>query len=550
MAEIVRSGRWVAERAGTAHCGRVAGAGAILAVCGLLGVGAAGVHGQGQPSAGEPTERSGPVVAGRGAARAMPVRIDHITVLHAMFGAAASQPFPPSATDSCSQSSSHSDFAHYHDPTGQTVVAQGGFVEGEWTAQSYQIPASNFPLKITTIETLFATFESSVQTTTHWTVGVWEGTPQTGTLVATYSSDGLILQPLVLPPGNAGGVIIFGVDPGAPEQIIVQNNGSNTFSVGFRVDQHHSQTSHGCTAAPPSCCNAFPATDISGLASPGGNWLYGLNCGSFGCPPNGGWAAFSSLDPFFCRPSGDWILRANWEPLNCTPATGACCLAGGACEVLEAAACSSQSGAYQGDNTACLPSPCPQPTGACCFSNNNCLSLTESDCGMAGGSWLGGGTTCSNGQCPKGACCLPDGQCVGDVTSVACTGQGGTFRGVGTDCATPCPQPSGACCLQSGGCLVLTSADCGQIPDAMWAGAFTQCSAAQCCYANCDGSTTSPILNVEDFVCFVERFSQGLALSHEQQVTHYANCDRSTTAPALNVEDFTCFVQQYAAGCP
>ncbi len=30
----------------------------------------------------------------------------------------------------------------------------------------------------------------------------------------------------------------------------------------------------------------------------------------------------------------------------------------------------------------------------------------------------------------------------------------------------------------------------------------------------------------------------------------YANCDNSTTAPVLNVADFTCFLQAFAAGCP
>jgi hypothetical protein len=61
------------------------------------------------------------------------------------------------------------------------------------------------------------------------------------------------------------------------------------------------------------------------------------------------------------------------------------------------------------------------------------------------------------------------------------------------------------------------------------------------CYANCDGSTTLPILNVQDFTCFLQRYAAG---------DTYANCDQSTTAPVLNVQDFTCFLQQYAAGCP
>jgi hypothetical protein len=70
------------------------------------------------------------------------------------------------------------------------------------------------------------------------------------------------------------------------------------------------------------------------------------------------------------------------------------------------------------------------------------------------------------------------------------------------------------------------------------------------CYANCDHSTTPPVLNVEDFVCFINEFANGLALSSAQQIVHYANCDNSTTDPVLNVEDFICFIDQFAQGCP
>jgi hypothetical protein len=61
------------------------------------------------------------------------------------------------------------------------------------------------------------------------------------------------------------------------------------------------------------------------------------------------------------------------------------------------------------------------------------------------------------------------------------------------------------------------------------------------CYANCDGSTAAPVLNVADFTCFLQRYAAGES---------YANCDGSTTPPTLNVADFTCFLQRYAAGCP
>jgi hypothetical protein len=60
------------------------------------------------------------------------------------------------------------------------------------------------------------------------------------------------------------------------------------------------------------------------------------------------------------------------------------------------------------------------------------------------------------------------------------------------------------------------------------------------CYANCDGSTTEPILNVADFTCFLTKFAGG---------DPYANCDGSTTEPILNVADFTCFLTKFAAGC-
>jgi sugar lactone lactonase YvrE len=61
------------------------------------------------------------------------------------------------------------------------------------------------------------------------------------------------------------------------------------------------------------------------------------------------------------------------------------------------------------------------------------------------------------------------------------------------------------------------------------------------CYPNCDGSTAPPVLNVLDFVCFLNRFAAG---------DTWANCDGSTTAPVLNVLDFVCFTNRFAFGCP
>jgi hypothetical protein len=62
------------------------------------------------------------------------------------------------------------------------------------------------------------------------------------------------------------------------------------------------------------------------------------------------------------------------------------------------------------------------------------------------------------------------------------------------------------------------------------------------CYGNCDSGGPPPLLNVNDFACFLNRFAFG---------DSYANCDFSSTPPVLNVNDFICFLNTWvsAAGC-
>jgi hypothetical protein len=61
------------------------------------------------------------------------------------------------------------------------------------------------------------------------------------------------------------------------------------------------------------------------------------------------------------------------------------------------------------------------------------------------------------------------------------------------------------------------------------------------CYANCDSSSSDPVLSANDFVCFLTRFVSG---------DPYANCDGSLGQPALTAGDFHCFINAYTAGCP
>lgn len=60
------------------------------------------------------------------------------------------------------------------------------------------------------------------------------------------------------------------------------------------------------------------------------------------------------------------------------------------------------------------------------------------------------------------------------------------------------------------------------------------------CQANCDGTSQAPILNANDFLCFIGEFASGNC---------YANCDGSTVAPVLTANDFQCYLNAFVVGC-
>lgn len=70
------------------------------------------------------------------------------------------------------------------------------------------------------------------------------------------------------------------------------------------------------------------------------------------------------------------------------------------------------------------------------------------------------------------------------------------------------------------------------------------------CFANCDESTTEPLLSALDFTCFLDRYRATLAIPPFFQVQEYANCDGSTVDPVLNALDFTCFLARFRTSCP
>jgi hypothetical protein len=115
---------------------------------------------------------------------------------------------------------------------------------------------------------------------------------------------------------------------------------------------------------------------------------------------------------------------------------------------------------------------------------------------------------------------------------------GGTISGAATD--TLRIDPSG---YSDSGTYDAIVMDACQIP-VRSAPASVQVSCPSY-YANCDNSTTVPILNVMDFICFQTLFAAGCT---DPQAC-YANCDGSTTPPFLNVNDFLCFQLAFTVGC-
>lgn len=431
-------------------------------------------------------------------------------------------PLPTSARGECPEETvSHTD----SDWGPGEYVLQAGFAEGETAAGYYTLSADSFPLRLDLFEVLFATSNAIGQTTTHWTVRIYQGTPDTGGLVAEFSSDDIILPHLVMPPGTTGTILQFLVDPTDPEQIYIDDDGSHGFTIGVRIDQHNDPGAP-CLEAPNPNNNAFPCTDTSGLGSPSGNWL-DLVTGPF-CICGSGWLNFQSL-PSLCRPSGDWVMRATVTPQGCAPVTGACCRGNGTCtDAFTEDECDTIGGSYQGDAVECSDVECPAPTGACCVeATGECIEVDAELCSLGGGLFYGT-ESCSDFVCfPEGACCLPDGSCVDAVTPEVCDLGGGDFQGDGTTCGgSACPQPLGACCFTNGNCSELEESVCIAF-GAVWQGMDTTCSEGACNDEPCDGDVNGDgSVGVDDLLLVIGDWAcDGV-------------CDGDVTGDAMvNVED-------------
>ncbi len=127
---------------------------------------------------------------------------------------------------------------------------------------------------------------------------------------------------------------------------------------------------------------------------------------------------------------------------------GACCFDCGQCiDAYTNESCTADGGVEFWSGVTCPAvnaDLCPPITGACCKSNGTCVEVCQQLCD---GVYRGDGTTCSPTNPCKGACCIPNFGCI-DTTQANCTAFLGTFRQLGTSCATlsGTNECGGACC--------------------------------------------------------------------------------------------------------
>ena len=359
---------------------------------------------------------------------------------------------------------------------GGTYKLQAGFRSGEVAIATYSVPQEQFPIVVESMEAILGQFQATA-TVTEYSFIVWDGPPDLGLIRAVFSSDDIEIPHARLPPGTKGVNIVILIDPSDPEQLVLDNDsGTNSFSIGFRIDMHNQPSPFPCLLPADWTQNAFPITDVNpAVLNLTGNWLHAILCGN-ACD---GLNTFDDL-PTICRPTGNWVMRATYRCPNAPEPAGACCVSEQICiDGVQATSCE---GLFMGSNTACALVECPEPRGACCFIGGGCLpSVTTDQCEGIQGVYAGDDTSCAvTSTCTPGACCRDDGSCV-EVAEFQCDQIAGTFKGIFSSCATAnCPQPPGSCCI---GCACfpnILADDCEALFLGTWNGPDSTCVGVTC----------------------------------------------------------------------
>jgi hypothetical protein len=325
------------------------------------------------------------------------------------------------------------------------------------------------------------------------------------------------------------------------------------------------------------------------------NLVLGEVIGGACCMPDGS-CSINSADG--CANAGGSYAGDNTVCSQATCPSGACCMPDGSCVIQSPSGCTGMGGVYGGDGSDCGTANCPQPPGQ--YAEPGDAGDLPATAAVTTGTdpltYILGTLTLGDADMYKIQVC--------DAGNFSATSVGGTtvdtvmciFRADGTGVAFDDDEVDGTS-LQSritnqfvapagNGVYYLAVAQFNKLPQsggeniwindgitnpyrserapdgpgafgavdgwvssaggggpyrlALTGACFAETGGGSTCYANCDGSTQVPFLNVLDFNCFLNQFTSG---------TSYANCDNSTQAPVLNVLDFNCFLNKFTTGC-
>lgn len=184
---------------------------------------------------------------------------------------------------------------------------------------------------------------------------------------------------------------------------------------------------------------------------------------------------------------------------TCSCCCGACCTISGntvSCSLEGKDGCQGTGKSWRGGGTTCTTGVCP-PTSACCVNGpsgpgdlRTCVTVfSQQECASLGGLWLGSGSSCAGNNPCVYACCS-GGTCyergIGQFGN--CSGSD-EFMGYGTSCSTANICATGACCESATVCTQRTPTACAALGGS-FRGVGTSCASTQC---NCPSTPALPI---------------------------------------------------------
>jgi serine protease AprX len=371
------------------------------------------------------------------------------------------------------------------------------------------------------------------------------------------------------PPGGAANTIdtaenVFIQNPVAGNwvvEVIASQIVQDGYLATPAIDAVYSLVASNATLGPPpptgACClPTAPCTVTSQATCTALGGTYNgddSQCATAGCPPIGACClqdgTCTYMTPAACA-AANGLYRGDNSTCATANCVGACCLNDGTCTSIEVAACAAAGGTWFGLSSLCENQVCPtilfthapnnglSGTGSGIFMDltaTNALSIPRIDyvASASAGTptsvqiWTYNGpylpqygsqagwalhetvSSTSAGSATNAPLNLTNPIVLGAGQQIAVylVAQSGGIRYTGATGAQPNHSDSN---------LALYSAHARSSPwggtiytPRVFSGAIHYTLTGGQCYANCDGSTTAPVLNVADFTCFLTKFAAG-----------------------------------------